>query len=36
VAVDLVRHDLIMNQAPAPDETIVEILDRIFLPLVQG
>jgi AcrR family transcriptional regulator len=33
--VDLVRHDLIMNQAPVPDETLVEIVDRIFLPLVQ-
>jgi AcrR family transcriptional regulator len=32
--VDLVRHDLIMNLAPVPDETLVEIVDRIFLPLV--
>jgi AcrR family transcriptional regulator len=32
--VDLVRHDLIMNQAPVPDETLIEIVDRIFLPLV--
>lgn len=32
--VDLVRHDLIMNQAPASEETLVEIVDRIFLPLV--
>lgn len=32
--VDLVRHDLIMNQAPAPDDTLIEIVDRIFLPLV--
>ncbi len=31
---DLVRHDLIMNRAPVPDETLVEIVDRIFLPLV--
>src|SRR5208282_3723220 len=31
---DLVRHDLIMNRAPAPDKTLVEIVDRIFLPLV--
>jgi len=29
-----VRHDLIMNRAPAPDKTLVEIVDRIFLPLV--
>lgn len=32
--VDLVRHELIMNQAPVPDETLTEIVDRIFLPLV--
>jgi AcrR family transcriptional regulator len=32
--VDLVRHDLIMNQAPVPDETLIEIVDDIFLPLV--
>jgi AcrR family transcriptional regulator len=33
--VDLVRHDLIMNQAPVPDETLIEIVDHIFLPLVE-
>jgi AcrR family transcriptional regulator len=33
--VDLVRHDLIMNLAPVPDETLIEIVDHIFLPLVQ-
>jgi AcrR family transcriptional regulator len=33
--VDLVRHDLIMNLAPVPDETLIEIVDRIFLPLVR-
>ena len=27
--VDLVRHDLIMNQAPVPDDTLIEIVDRI-------
>ncbi len=32
--VDLVRHDLIMSRAPVPEETLVEIVDRIFLPLV--
>jgi hypothetical protein len=32
--VDLVRHYLIMNLAPVPDETLIEIVDRIFLPLV--
>jgi AcrR family transcriptional regulator len=35
LAVDLVRHDLIMNQAPVPDVTLVEIVDKIFLPLVR-
>jgi AcrR family transcriptional regulator len=33
--VDLVRHDLIMNNAPVPEETLIEIVDRIFLPLVE-
>jgi AcrR family transcriptional regulator len=31
---DLVRHDVIMNRAPVPDDTLVEIVDSIFLPLV--
>src|SRR5664280_601278 len=34
--VDLVRHDFIMTQAPVPDATVVEIVDRIFLPLVRS
>lgn len=34
--VDLVRHDLIMTRASVPDATLVEIVDRIFLPLVRG
>lgn len=34
--VDLVRHDLIMTQAPVPDDTLVEIVDKIFLPLVRA
>jgi AcrR family transcriptional regulator len=33
--VDLVRHDVILNQAPVPDDTLAEIVDRIFLPLVR-
>jgi AcrR family transcriptional regulator len=33
--VDLVRHDLIMTQAPVPDATLVEIVDKIFVPLVR-
>jgi AcrR family transcriptional regulator len=31
---DLVRHDLIMKRTPVPDDTLIEIVDRIFLPLV--
>jgi hypothetical protein len=33
---DLVRHELIMTQAPVPDAILVEIVDRIFLPLVRS
>ncbi len=32
--VDLARHDLIMTRAPVPDDTLTEIVDRVFLPLV--
>jgi hypothetical protein len=32
--VDLVRHELIMNQAPVPDAALVEIADDVYLPLV--
>ena len=31
---DLIRHDVIMNRTPVPDDTLAEIVDRIFLPLV--
>ena len=31
---DLVRHDVIMNRCPVPDEALVEIVDRLFLPLI--
>jgi len=34
--VDLVRHDLIMTQAPVPDSTLVEIVDKLFLPLIHA
>ena len=34
--VDLVRHDVIMTQQPVHDATLVEFVDRIFLPLVCG
>ncbi len=33
--VDLVRHDLIMNQVPVPDAELIEIVDDLFLPLVR-
>jgi AcrR family transcriptional regulator len=32
--VDLVRHELMLTQAPVPEETIDDIVDNIFLPLV--
>lgn len=32
---DLLRHELLMTLHPVPDETIVEIVDDIFLPLVR-
>ncbi|MBD3942670.1 TetR/AcrR family transcriptional regulator [Microbacterium sp. NEAU-LLC] len=35
VAVDLYRHDLLMNAVPLSDEAIVEIVDEVFLPLVR-
>jgi AcrR family transcriptional regulator len=31
---DLLRHDLLMNLRPPSEETITEIIDEIFLPLV--
>ena len=34
--VDLVRHDLIMTQAPVPGATLIEIVNKIFLPLVRA
>jgi AcrR family transcriptional regulator len=35
VALDLLRHELLMTLQPVPEETIAEIVDEIFLPLVQ-
>ena len=32
---DLLRHELLMTLQPVPDETIVEVVDGIFLPLVR-
>lgn len=34
--VDLIRHDLVMAQAPASDESLVEIVDRVFLPAIRA
>jgi AcrR family transcriptional regulator len=34
--IDLLRHDLIMTQAPISDAGIVEIVDEVFLPLLMG
>ncbi|MFE0759595.1 TetR/AcrR family transcriptional regulator [Streptomyces smyrnaeus] len=31
---DLVRHDMLMRMGPVPDETIVEIVDTVWLPLL--
>jgi len=31
---DLVRHEVMMTLAPVPKDTIIEIVDDIFLPLV--
>jgi AcrR family transcriptional regulator len=31
---DLIRHEALMTLKPIPDETIIEIVDKIFLPLV--
>jgi AcrR family transcriptional regulator len=35
VALDLLRHELLMTLQPVPEETIAEIVDEIFLPLVR-
>jgi AcrR family transcriptional regulator len=35
VALDLLRHELLMTLQPVPDQTIEEIVDDIFLPLVR-
>ena len=32
--VDLLRHELLMNLQPVPDQTIIEIVETAFLPLV--
>lgn len=35
VPVDLLRHELVMTMRPVPPEAIREIVDQVFLPLVQ-
>jgi AcrR family transcriptional regulator len=35
VATDLLRGEFLLHGAPIPDETIVEILDEVYLPLVR-
>ncbi len=35
VPLDLLRHELLMTLQPVPEETITEIVDEIFLPLVR-
>ena len=35
VALDLLRHEMLMTLRPVPEETIAEIVDDIFLPLVR-
>jgi AcrR family transcriptional regulator len=35
VAVDLLRHDLLLTAAPVRDEDLVAIVDEVFLPLVR-
>jgi AcrR family transcriptional regulator len=32
---DLLRHELLMTLQPVPDETIIAIVDEVFLPLVR-
>jgi AcrR family transcriptional regulator len=32
--VDLARHEILVSRGPVPDETLAEIVDEIFLPLV--
>jgi AcrR family transcriptional regulator len=36
LAFDLIRHDVLMTMREVPDETIVEIVDDVWLPLVSS
>jgi AcrR family transcriptional regulator len=36
VATDLLRHEFLLHGAPIPEETIIDIVDNIYLPLVRA
>ncbi|MFB9837168.1 TetR/AcrR family transcriptional regulator [Actinoallomurus acaciae] len=36
IPVDLLRHEMLLNSAPVPASTLVEIVDEVFLPLVRA
>jgi hypothetical protein len=36
VAVDLVRHEMLLRRHPVSDKTVREIVDDVFLPLVRA
>ena len=36
LAADLLRHDLLMTLEPMPDDTIVAIVDEVYLPLLRA
>ena len=33
---DLMRHDLLMTLKPLPEERVLEIVDELFMPLVEA
>ena len=33
---DLMRHDLLMTLKPLPEERVLEIVDKLFMPLVEA
>lgn len=36
VATDLLRNEFLLNGAPVPEETIIDIVDEVYLPLLLG
>ena len=32
---DLMRHDLLMTLKPLPEERVLEIVDELFMPLIE-